>query len=120
MMALPFLLTETQQLADLPGGESNLVTDPARVGVRIGTHLVQTLEQLKYELLDNMEAQRGIYTHLKPALGSLHPVVTHTSTFCVGTVTPSRPAYACHGGSTCPFDEPDNWESHEPTWDDPL
>ncbi|GAA3995368.1 hypothetical protein GCM10022631_01990 [Deinococcus rubellus] len=39
---------------------------------------------------------------------------THTCMSCFGTFTSSRPAYACHGGSACPFDEPDNWESYEP------
>ncbi|AWN22187.1 hypothetical protein DKM44_02180 [Deinococcus irradiatisoli] len=39
---------------------------------------------------------------------------THICMSCYGTFTVSRAAHACHGGSACPFDEPDNWESYEP------
>ena len=42
-----------------------------------GAHLMQALEQLKYELPDDMGLQREIYKHLKAALGSLHPVADH-------------------------------------------
>ncbi|GAA3995374.1 single-stranded DNA-binding protein DdrA [Deinococcus rubellus] len=42
-----------------------------------GMHLVQALEQLKYELPDDMGVQREIYKHLKAALQSLHPVASH-------------------------------------------
>ncbi|AWN23146.1 single-stranded DNA-binding protein [Deinococcus irradiatisoli] len=38
-----------------------------------GAHLVQAMEQLKYELPDDLELQREIYKHLKAALSSLHP-----------------------------------------------
>lgn len=49
-------------------------------------------------------------------------VRTHTCISCFGTFTSARAAHACHGGSACPFDEPDMWEHYEPdpvaTWDD--
>lgn len=39
-----------------------------------GAHLVQAMEQLRYELPEDLELQREVYKHLKAALGSLHPV----------------------------------------------
>lgn len=38
-----------------------------------GAHLMQAMEQLKYELPEDLELQREIYKHLKAALTSLHP-----------------------------------------------
>ncbi|GAA5511988.1 single-stranded DNA-binding protein DdrA [Deinococcus carri] len=37
-----------------------------------GAHLVQAMEQLKYELPEDLDLQREVYKHLKAALGSLH------------------------------------------------
>ena len=42
-----------------------------------GAHLVQAMEQLRYELPEDLELQREVYKHLKAALGSLHPVSAH-------------------------------------------
>ncbi|EYB68397.1 Rad52/22 double-strand break repair protein [Deinococcus phoenicis] len=39
-----------------------------------GAHLVQAMEQLRYELPEDLDLQREVYKHLKAALGSLHPV----------------------------------------------
>lgn len=39
-----------------------------------GAHLVQAMDQLKYELPEDLELQREVYKHLKAALGSLHNV----------------------------------------------
>ena len=39
-----------------------------------GAHLVQAMEQLKYELPEDLDLQREVYKHLKAALGSLHPL----------------------------------------------
>lgn len=41
-----------------------------------GAHLVQAMEQLRYELPEDLDLQREVYKHLKAALGSLHPVPT--------------------------------------------
>ncbi|MFC4639479.1 single-stranded DNA-binding protein DdrA [Deinococcus hohokamensis] len=38
-----------------------------------GAHLVQAMDQLRYELPEDLELQREVYKHLKAALGSLHP-----------------------------------------------
>lgn len=38
----------------------------------------------------------------------------HTCVSCGGSFTLDRAPSACHGGSSCPFDEPDNWETYEP------
>ncbi len=38
-----------------------------------GAHLVQAMEQLRYELPEDLDLQREVYQHLKAALGSLHP-----------------------------------------------
>ncbi|WP_216319078.1 single-stranded DNA-binding protein DdrA [Deinococcus aestuarii] len=38
-----------------------------------GAHIVQAMEQLKYELPEDLELQREVYKHLKAALGSIHP-----------------------------------------------
>lgn len=38
-----------------------------------GAHLLQAMEQLKYELPEDVELQREVYKHLKAALGSLIP-----------------------------------------------
>ncbi|KQR40791.1 single-stranded DNA-binding protein DdrA [Deinococcus sp. Leaf326] len=38
-----------------------------------GAHLVQAMEQLRYELPEDLDLQREVYKHLKAALGSLHP-----------------------------------------------
>ncbi|WP_103128714.1 single-stranded DNA-binding protein DdrA [Deinococcus aerius] len=38
-----------------------------------GAHLVQAMEQLKYELPEDLDLQREVYKHLKAALSSLHP-----------------------------------------------
>ena len=38
-----------------------------------GAHLIQAMEQLKYELPEDLELQREVYKHLKAALQSLHP-----------------------------------------------
>ncbi|PNY82537.1 single-stranded DNA-binding protein DdrA [Deinococcus koreensis] len=38
-----------------------------------GAHLVQAMEQLRYELPEDLELQREVYKHLKAALSSLHP-----------------------------------------------
>ncbi|WP_291426609.1 single-stranded DNA-binding protein DdrA [Deinococcus sp.] len=37
-------------------------------------HLVQAMDQLRYELPEDLDLQREVYKHLKAALGSLHPV----------------------------------------------
>ena len=52
------------------------------------------------------------------------PERRHTCVSCGGGFTTNSPSpHACHGGSSCPFDEPDNWETYEPdvstAWDDP-
>ena len=39
-----------------------------------GAHLISAIEQLKYELPEDLDLQREVYKHLKAALGSLHPV----------------------------------------------
>ena len=39
-----------------------------------GAHIVQAMDQLKYELPDDVDLQREVYKHLKAALGSLHPM----------------------------------------------
>lgn len=39
-----------------------------------GAHIVQAMDQLKYELPDDVDLQREVYKHLKAALGSLHPI----------------------------------------------
>ena len=39
-----------------------------------GAHLVQAMEQLKYELPEDLDLQREVYKHLKAALGSIHPL----------------------------------------------
>lgn len=39
-----------------------------------GAHLVQAMEQLRYELPDDLDLQREVYKHLKAALGSLQPI----------------------------------------------
>ncbi|GGR16356.1 hypothetical protein [Deinococcus ruber] len=52
----------------------------------------------------------------------------HTCVSCGGRFTSASPApNACHGSSSCPFDEPDNWETYESDqqderaeWDDPV
>ncbi|TDE86726.1 single-stranded DNA-binding protein DdrA [Deinococcus sp. S9] len=36
-----------------------------------GAHLVQAMEQLRYELPEDLDLQREVYKHLKAALGSL-------------------------------------------------
>ncbi|GGR00117.1 hypothetical protein [Deinococcus ruber] len=47
----------------------------------------------------------------------------HTCRSCWGTFTRDDRdgPRECHGGSSCPFDEPDNWETYEPdvstAWD---
>ena len=41
-----------------------------------GAHLVQAMEQLRYELPEDLDLQREVYKHLKAALGSIHPVPT--------------------------------------------
>ncbi|MXV21140.1 Rad52/Rad22 family DNA repair protein [Deinococcus xianganensis] len=38
-----------------------------------GAHLMQAMEQLRYELPEDLDLQREVYKHLKAALGSLHP-----------------------------------------------
>lgn len=38
-----------------------------------GAHLVQAMEQLRYELPEDLDLQREVYKHLKAALSSLHP-----------------------------------------------
>lgn len=38
-----------------------------------GAHLVQAMEQLRYELPEDLDLQREVYKHLKAALGSIHP-----------------------------------------------
>jgi hypothetical protein len=39
----------------------------------------------------------------------------HSCVSCGGSFTSTSDApSACHGGSSCPFDEPDNWETYEP------
>ncbi|WP_420596491.1 Rad52/Rad22 family DNA repair protein [Deinococcus sp.] len=38
-----------------------------------GAHLISAIEQLKYELPDDLDLQREVYKHLKAALGSLQP-----------------------------------------------
>ena len=38
-----------------------------------GAHLISAIDQLKYELPDDLDLQRELYKHLKAALGSLHP-----------------------------------------------
>lgn len=38
-----------------------------------GAHLLQAMEQLKYELPDDLALQREVYKHLKAALSSLTP-----------------------------------------------
>ena len=53
------------------------------------------------------------------------PERRHTCRSCWGSFTTTSPSpNACHGGSSCPFDEPDNWETYEPDpvaeWDDPI
>ncbi|GGM08607.1 single-stranded DNA-binding protein DdrA [Deinococcus aerophilus] len=42
-----------------------------------GAHLVQAMEQLRYELPEDLDLQREVYKHLKAALGSLHS--THSN-----------------------------------------
>ena len=49
----------------------------------------------------------------------------HSCNSCGGSFTStSDAARDCHGGSSCPFDEPDNWETYEQDsaaeWDDPI
>ena len=39
-----------------------------------GAHLVQAMDQLKYELPEDLDLQREVYKHLKAALSSIHPV----------------------------------------------
>ena len=39
-----------------------------------GAHLVQAMDQLRYELPEDVDLQREVYKHLKAALGSLHPL----------------------------------------------
>lgn len=39
-----------------------------------GAHLMQAMNQLRYELPEDLELQREVYKHLKAALGSLHPM----------------------------------------------
>jgi hypothetical protein len=41
-----------------------------------GAHLVMALEQLRYELPEDLDTQRAVYKHLKAALGTLHVPVT--------------------------------------------
>ncbi|MCD0170436.1 Rad52/Rad22 family DNA repair protein [Deinococcus sp. 23YEL01] len=38
-----------------------------------GAHLMQAMDQLRYELPEDLDLQREVYRHLKAALGSLHP-----------------------------------------------
>lgn len=38
-----------------------------------GLHLMQAMEQLRYELPEDLDLQREVYRHLKAALSSLHP-----------------------------------------------
>ncbi|MFC4453383.1 Rad52/Rad22 family DNA repair protein [Deinococcus sonorensis] len=38
-----------------------------------GAHIVQAIDQLKYELPDDLDLQREVYRHLKAALHSLEP-----------------------------------------------
>lgn len=39
----------------------------------------------------------------------------HVCVSCGGSFTPASPEpVLCHGGSSCPFDEPDNWKTYEP------
>ncbi|MDR6753466.1 Rad52/Rad22 family DNA repair protein [Deinococcus soli (ex Cha et al. 2016)] len=38
-----------------------------------GAHLMQAMEQLRYELPEDLDLQREVYKHLKAALGTLHP-----------------------------------------------
>ncbi|MDO4245060.1 MAG: single-stranded DNA-binding protein DdrA [Deinococcus sp.] len=42
-----------------------------------GAHLVQAMEQLRYELPEDLDLQREVYKHLKAALGSIHPVTNN-------------------------------------------
>ena len=37
-----------------------------------GAHLVQAMEQLRYEMPEDLDLQREVYKHLKAALGTLH------------------------------------------------
>ena len=39
-----------------------------------GKHLVQAMDQLRYEMPEDLDMQREVYKHLKAALGSLHPL----------------------------------------------
>ena len=39
-----------------------------------GAHLVQAMDQLKYELPEDLDLQREVYKHLKAALSSIHPM----------------------------------------------
>lgn len=39
-----------------------------------GAHLVQAMDQLRYEMPEDLDLQREVYKHLKAALGSLHPL----------------------------------------------
>lgn len=39
-----------------------------------GAYLCQVMEQLRYEMPEDVDAQREVYKHLKAALSSLHPV----------------------------------------------
>lgn len=47
---------------------------PAHERTPGGAHLVEAMEQLRYELPEDLDAQREVYKHLKAALGRLHPV----------------------------------------------
>ena len=43
------------------------------------------------------------------------PARAHACLSCGGRFTnASPPPNTCHGGGSCPFDEPDMWESYEP------
>ncbi|GAA5514918.1 hypothetical protein Dcar01_03682 [Deinococcus carri] len=45
-----------------------------------GAHIVQTMEQLRYELPEDVDLQREVYKHLKAALNSVHPPRQSTTT----------------------------------------